>query len=83
MESPKVKQVKVFAVIEQTLEPKDSQELAEYLRTIRFTGMSDFTSEAGYRQGGLRTVKTKEHIPISMSELDEILQKRSDGKLST
>jgi hypothetical protein len=77
MEAPKVKQTKVFAVIEQTLEPSNSQELSAYLRNIRFTGISDFSSEAAYNQGGLRTIKTKEHIPISMSELDEILKKRA------
>jgi hypothetical protein len=80
MGQPTVKQTKIFAVIEQTLEPKNSQELADYLRTMRFTGISDFTSEAAYNQGGLRTVKTKEHIPISMSELDEILAKRNAAK---
>lgn len=77
MGQPAVKQIKVFAVIEQTLEPRDSQELTAYLRTIRFTGISDFSSEAAYNQGGLRTIKTKEHIPITMAELDEILKKRS------
>jgi hypothetical protein len=76
MGKPTVKQTKVFAVIEQTLEPRNSQELADYLRTVRFTGVSDFSSEAAYNQGGLRTIKTKEHIPISMDELDEILAKR-------
>lgn len=76
MGQPTVKQTKVFAVIEQTLEPKNSQELTEYLRSVRFTGLSDFTSEAAYNQGGLRTVKTREHIPISMDELDLILSKR-------
>lgn len=80
MGSPTVKQTKVFAVIEQTLEPRNSQELTNYLRNIRFTGISDFSSEAAYNQGGLRTIKTKEHIPISMEELDEILKKRSSGK---
>ena len=77
MGQPTVKQTKIFAVIEQTLEPRSSQELSEYLKNVRFTGMSDFTSEAAYNQGGLRTVKTREHIPISMAELDEILAKRN------
>ena len=77
MGQPTVKQTKIFAVIEQTLEPRDSQELANYLRTIRFTGISDFSSEAAYNQGGLRTIKTREHIPISMAELDSILAKRN------
>jgi hypothetical protein len=80
MEAPKVKQIKVFAVIEQTLEPQNSQELSHYLRNIRFTGISDFSSEAAYNQGGLRTIKTKEHIPISMGELDEILKKRVESE---
>ena len=80
MGQPTVKQTKVFAVIEQTLEPKNSQELNDYLRTVRFTGMSDFSSEAAYNQGGLRTIKTREHIPISMSELDEILAKRNAAR---
>lgn len=76
MDAPKVKQLKVFAVIEQTLEPRNSEELANYLRTIRFTGVSDFVAETGYCQGGLRMVKTKEQIPITMEELDEVLKKR-------
>lgn len=77
MEAPKVKQTKIYATIEQTLEPRNSQELTDYLRTIRFTGISDFSSEAAYNQGGLRMIKTREHIPISMAELDEILSKRN------
>jgi hypothetical protein len=81
MEAPKVKQIKVFAVIEQTLEPRNSSELASYLRTIRFTGISDFSSEAAYNQGGLRTIKTKEHIPISMEELDGILKNRNGTEI--
>ena len=79
MGQPTVKQVKVFAVIEQTLEPRNAHELSDYLKGIRFTGLSDFSSEAAYNQGGLRTVKTKEHIPISMEELDEVLKKRASA----
>jgi len=75
-----VRQTKIFAVIEQTLEPRNAQELSDYLRKIRFTGLSDFTSEAAYNQGGLRTIKTKEHIPISMEELDAVLKNRQSEK---
>jgi hypothetical protein len=82
MEAPKVKQTKIYAVIEQTLEPRNSQELTNYLRSIRFTGISDFSSEAAYNQGGLRLIKTKEHIPITEAELDEILEKRNGAKIN-
>ena len=74
---PTVKQVKVFAIVESTLEAPNAQELAAYLRTIRFTGMSDFSSEATYNQGGLRLVKTKELIHLTMQELDTILAQRN------
>jgi hypothetical protein len=80
MGRPTVRQTKIFAVIEQTLEPRNAQELSDYLRKIRFTGLSDFTSEAAYNQGGLRTIKTKEHIPISMEELDAVLKNRQSEK---
>jgi hypothetical protein len=79
MEAPTVKKVKVFATVESVLEAKASpQELNDYLRANRFTGSVDYTYDAIYCEGGLRRLVTKEHIPITMAELDRILAARNN-----
>lgn len=78
METPTVKSVKIFVTLESVLEAKaNPQELNDYLRANKFTGSVDYTYDAIYSDGGLRRVITKEHIPITMAELDRILGDRT------
>jgi hypothetical protein len=80
MEQPTVKTIKVYAVVEQVLESRcEPQELNDYLRKNRFTGTANFSYDAAFNQGGIRTIVTKEHIPLAMSELDKILTERNGG----
>ena len=80
MEAPTVKNVKVYVVVESTLESRcNPQELNDYLRKGRFTGTANFSYDANYNQGGVRTITTKEHIPLDMRELDQILTARNNG----
>lgn len=80
MEPPTVKTIKVYAVVEQVLESRcDPQELNDYLRKNRFTGTANISYDANFNQGGIRTIITKEHIPLSMSELDKMLTERNNG----
>lgn len=77
MGTPTVKNTKIFVTLESVLETKGSpQELNEYLRSNKFSGRVDYTYDALYSDGGLRRVVTKEHIPITMQELDQILAAR-------
>ena len=75
---PTVKNVKVYVVLEQTLEASaDPQQLVDYLRKNRFSGNAEFKYEANCNQGGIRSVVTKEHIPMTMAELDKVLSARN------
>lgn len=75
---PTVKNIKIYAVLEQTLEASaDPQQLVEYLRKNRFSGNAEFQYHANCNQGGIRSVITKEHIPLTMAELDKILSARN------
>jgi hypothetical protein len=77
VEAPNVRSVKVWATIESVLEAKcNPGELDEYLRANKFTGTANSEYDASYRNGGLRTVVTKEKIELTMKELDEVLQRR-------
>ena len=77
MEAPTVKNIKVYVVIEQVLDPHCSpHQLNEYLRKNRFTGKVNFSYDANYNQGGAGLIVTKEHIPVSMEEIDMILANR-------
>lgn len=68
MDTPTVKSVKVYAVIESTIE-LPSANLEAFLRQSRFSG----NVTVAYNQGGIRTVVTQEHIPITMANLDRLL----------
>jgi len=68
MEGPSVKSVKIYAVIESKVD-LPCEALDDYLRQNRFNG----TSTIAYKQGGIRTVITKEHIPLTMDQIDKIL----------
>jgi len=50
------------------------------LRTNRFTGTANLTYDANYNQGGVRRIITKEHIPLTMAELDRVLAERNGSK---
>ena len=68
MEGPSVKSVKIYAVIESKVE-LPCEQLDDYLKNHRFNG----TSTIAYKQGGVRTVITKEQIPLTMEQIDKIL----------
>jgi hypothetical protein len=75
---PTVKNIKIYAIIEQTLEASaDPQQVVEYLRKSRFSGNAEVKYDANYNQGGIRSVVTKEHIPLTMAELDKVLAARN------
>jgi len=81
MQVPRVMSVKVYVVVEQVLESRaNPDELHEYLRTNRFTGTANLTYDANYNQGGVRRIITKEHIPLTMAELDRVLAERNGSK---
>jgi hypothetical protein len=80
MGQPTVKNIKVYAVVEAVVESKGNpQELTDYLRKNHFTGTANFTYDAAFNQGGIRTIVTKEHIPLTMKELDLILAARNNA----
>lgn len=68
MEAPIVKSVRVYAVIESTIE-LPAANLEGFLRQARFSG----NVTVNYNQGGIRTMITHEHIPITMANLDRLL----------
>ena len=68
MEAPIVKSVRVYAVIESTIELPVTN-LEGFLRQERFSG----NVTVNYNQGGIRTMVTQEHIPITMANLDRLL----------
>jgi len=81
MQAPTVKTVKIYAVVEQVLESRaDPQELHTYLHSNRFTGTATLNYDANYNQGGVRRIITKEHIPLTMAELDRVLAERNGSK---
>ena len=65
---PIVKSQKIYAVIESTIEVP-SVNLDSFLRQERFSGNVTFV----YNQGGIRTIVTQEHIPITEPNLDRLL----------
>ena len=80
MGTPTVKNIKVYAIVESVVEAKGNpQELTDYLRKNHFTGTANFTYDAAFNQGGIRTIVTKEHITLTMQELDRILTERNNG----
>jgi len=81
LQAPIVKSIKVYAVIEQILESRENPETVHaYLRQGHFTGTANLTYDANYNQGGVRSIVTKEHIPLTMAELDRVLAERNGNK---
>lgn len=74
MPTPTVRNVKVYAVVESTIEIRHStlSELHEYLRQQKFAGK--YT--VNYQQGGITNVVTCEHLALTAEELDFILKRR-------
>jgi hypothetical protein len=78
MQQPSVKKQRIYVVLESVLESHSGpEEVHEYLRSHRFSGTAELTYNANYNQGGVRSFVTKEHIPITEKELDELLALRS------
>jgi hypothetical protein len=78
MSQPTVKRTKIYVVIESVLESRSNpEEVHEYLRANRFSGLAQLAYDANYTMGGVRSFITKEHIPISEKELDELLSLRN------
>lgn len=72
---PTVKNVKIYAVLESALElPRtfSMETLFAYLRGQKFGG----ETHVNCNQGGVTNVVTREHIPLTMRELDHILAER-------
>jgi hypothetical protein len=81
MQAPTVKKVKIYAVVENVLESRaNPEELHGYLKSNRFSGTATLTYDANYNQGGVRTIITKEHIPLTEEELDRVLAARNGSK---
>lgn len=74
MATPTVRSVKVYAVVESTVEIRHCTpaELHEYLRQQKFTG--NYT--VNHQQGGINNIVTREHISLTAEELDFILRRR-------
>ena len=75
MESPTVKAVKVYVTLESVLEvPKtfSIERVFDYLRSNKFKG----ETHVNCNQGGITNVVTKEHIALTMIELDRMLAER-------
>lgn len=68
MNAPTVKSVKVYAVVESTLE-LPCLNLEAFLREQHFSGNVVIV----YNQGGIRSMTTQEHIPVTMANLDRLL----------
>jgi len=76
-----VRNVKIYVVVESVLESRaDPRELHGYLKANRFSGSATLTYDADYNQGGVRQIITKEHIPLTMAELDRVLAERNGSK---
>lgn len=75
MEHPTTKAVKVYAVLESVLEVPKTFSIAgvfDYLRSNKFKG----ETKVNCNQGGITNVVTREHIPLTMKELDQLLTER-------
>ena len=75
MESPTVKAVKVYVTLESVLEVPKTFSIGgvfDYLRSNKFKG----ETHVNCNQGGITNVVTKEHIPLTMLELDRVLAER-------
>lgn len=75
-EVPSVKSVKVYATVESVVElPRGFSISAffDYLRHKKFGGETHVNSN----QGGVTNVINREHIPMSMQELDVMLSRRT------
>ena len=75
MESPTVKAVKVYATLESVLEVPKTFSIGgvfDYLRSNKFKG----ETHVNCNQGGITNVVTREHIPLTMKELDQLLTER-------
>jgi len=68
MNAPTVKRVKIYAIIESVVEAPQ-EEIDHYLRQNKFRG----SATVNYSQGGVTNIVTKEHIPLTMRQLDRAL----------
>ena len=70
---PNVISVKTYAVLESVIElgSCSSDELDAYLRSQKFRGHI----EVNYSQGGLTNIVCREHIPLTMQQLDSLYHK--------
>ena len=74
MKAPIVKRIKVYAIVESIVDkPCEPEELDTFLSENSFTG----ATAVNYNQGGITNIITKQHISMSMSELDTMLAARS------
>ena len=74
MKGPIVKRIKVYAIVESIVDkPYEPEELDTFLSENNFTG----ATHVNYNQGGITNIITKQHISMSMSELDTMLAARS------
>jgi hypothetical protein len=74
-ETPSIKNMKVFVTIESVLEVSPRFSIAkifDYLRSQKFGG----DTHVNCNQGGITNVVTREHIPVTMAELDHLLHER-------
>ncbi len=72
---PTVKGMKVFAVIESVIELPHGFDIGTFfshLRDNKFGGETHVNSN----QGGITNVITREHIPLTVQELDRVLGER-------
>jgi hypothetical protein len=67
MGAPNIKSRKVYAVIESTVE-MPCEHLDDFLKENDFTG----TKTVAFHKGGVRTVVTQEHIPLTLDSLDKL-----------
>jgi hypothetical protein len=73
---PTIKGMKVYAVIESVMELPRGFNIGtffDHLRQNKFGGETHVNSN----QGGVTNVVTREHISLTMSELDRVLAERS------
>ena len=76
MTDPSVKSMKVYATIESAIELPHGfniEKFFEHLRENHFGGETFVNSN----QGGITNVVTKERIPLTMRELDDLLAERN------
>lgn len=72
MKAPTAKKVKIYAVLETVIEGRQ-ESIDEYLREQKFRG----NVTTNYSQGGITTIVTREIIPMTMKQLDSVVNGRN------